>query len=195
MASKRQMADEENTAARKHSKEEHGPLNKPEAEKPGDALQRAKTNPKNISSQAVQQLQRAVGNRAVRLLIHHAAQTNNLQRLFVDVSGHYNSDADELHARAKTLLEAADSGLGISHKIFKKFVDDYQQALKQKRKPREKCVSRFKTSDGGFLVVVTRGFVKDDTLIYDTAYLAKTVGDPESSAIDHRPEAPVFTVG
>lgn len=197
MSAKRQaLKEEKNAVAKKHSQADHSPLVQPKTAALGETVRQIEGSPKAVSAQAVQQLQRAVGNQAVSHLIHQAAQSGgSIQRLYVDVSGHYNNDRDEAHAKAKTALEAADGDLSISKKIFAKHKAEYNKAQKDKRKPKAKCVTTFKTSKGGYLITVTYADVKAQNLTYDKAFLSKNVvSTPESSVISFNPTSPVITV-
>jgi hypothetical protein len=154
------------------------------------SMQRAMQAPRRLTIQNIQQLQRAAGNQAVSQLLNRTGTTpvGGIQRLYVKGSDHYDTDRDAAHADAKTALEAADTDLTISYKIYNKH---------KKAKHGGKCVTTFKTSNGGFLITVTYAdFTKDkERLTYDTAFLSKTVASkPESSAITYNPDSPTITV-
>ena len=144
-------------------------------------------------------LQQAAGNQAVQRLMDGSAPVSVAPGLVqrekgkakpysgAGESAHYGSSRDDAHRNAKTALLAADSSSEVSKKIYGKH---------RTKNHGGKCVTSFKTSTGGYLVVVTYADLSSGWLTYDTAFLSKDVASPpESTAITYAPDAPVITVG
>jgi hypothetical protein len=145
-------------------------------------------------------LQQAAGNRAVQRLVSGeitpvAVAPGLVQRnggkskpySGAGESAHYGSSRDDAHRNAKKALLAADSSSEVSKKIYGKH---------RTKNHGGKCVTSFKTSTGGYLVVVTYADLSSGWLTYDTAFLSKDVASPpETTAITYAPDAPVIAVG
>ncbi len=137
-----------------------------------------------LTSRSIMNLQRTIGNRAVVQLVGNAAQQKAVPLARISESPHYEQSRDEEHSKAKAALNEADSEWVISTKIYNKH---------RTKKHSGKCVTAFKTSDDGFLVVVTYANLERGILTYDTAYFSRNApAASEHGAIMFSPDKPVF---